>query len=339
MFSRVFVLGIAFVGSCFSVSAQSADAGSPLKLKVTGHTVIAGQAPTITYRTNRCDSDGNVYIPMYLGPEDPKPFVKVDSHGVVQQRFNTNYQDAASPADFTIDPSGTVFELYRDSKGNPTIAKFNSKGNVDSKIVLGEQFFPEGEFGVFKSGAIFVAVSEIKDRKRPFSAIFDVNGKLLKKITFEDDASVLDAINNHNESFVPSNQHYDSNAAIAFGTVTAGSDGNMYVLRHTVPAIIYAVSPSGEVVRRLKVDSGEPSLLPTALFERDGQLAVEFTRWSPVGDISSRIVVVSGSTGEVVNKFDADDSIGTTMLCFEPSNQFKFLGHAGKELLMKEVQP
>jgi len=55
-----------------------------------------------------------------------------------------------------------------------------------------------------------------------------------------------------------------------------GSDGNAYLLRATSPALIYVISANGEVVRKLRIDSPGPGLLPRHMKAAPGRLAISF---------------------------------------------------------------
>lgn len=245
----------------------------------------------------------------------------------------------SAPGKFNVNGDGEVFELYRDGKGRGTIAKFDGSGKNVAKIALDERFSPEGDFGIFKSGEILVAATEVGDRKKPFTAVFDKNGKMVKRVDFSDDTRILEAIKTHDEGFVRSDQDYHRNAAIGSGSVAYSSDGNLYVLRHTTPAIVYTVSPSGQVVNRFEVESGEPALVPYELFERDGQLAIVFGRRSQGGEIAARLMVVNAKTGESLRAFDAGDDLGVAVVCFEPPDQFTFVGSSEDKFALKRAKP
>ena len=55
------------------------------------------------------------------------------------------------------------------------------------------------------------------------------------------------------------------NRAIELGLMEAGNDGNLYLMRRLSPAILSAISPAGEVIRRFTVDPGEADYMPTGL--------------------------------------------------------------------------
>ena len=60
------------------------------------------------------------------------------------------------------------------------------------------------------------------------------------------------------------------------GRAEAGDDRNIYVMRKTSPAIVYAISPGGEVLRRFTVDPGDTSYSPFVMQVAGGRIAILF---------------------------------------------------------------
>jgi hypothetical protein len=122
---------------------------------------------------------------------------------------------------------------------------FKPDGSYKSRIKL-QPGFPwiPASIAVFANGSLLMTGQEFvhgKDSARePFTGIFSSDGNLMKRLSLADDD--------------PTN-----NRAVAWGQMAAAKDGNIYVTRWLSPAILYAVSPGGEVVRRITVDPGDPA--------------------------------------------------------------------------------
>jgi hypothetical protein len=314
-------------------------------LHLAGATPIIGQPSAMTFGPYSCDSKGNVFLGIYNGPDDPQSFIKVDKDGNIKGRF-------VPPADKDVEPGpravsdGEVYQLLRDSKkGQNFIVKYGDSGGIKTKVTIAEGFELQGSFSVFKSGEFLIAASNQPrgnaTRVKPFTGVFDSNGNLLKRIDFEDDAKIVKALENHDESFVPTpNQRYNHNFAVIHGTAVPAPDGNVYVLRATIPAIVYVISPAGVVVRRFTVDSGELELLPRGLFQGDGELAVVFTRLAtPNRDSVTRIKVINPATGDVTRSFDGGEHFKAGVVCFESPDMFTFLGIKDGKLALEHASP
>lgn len=59
-------------------------------------------------------------------------------------------------------------------------------------------------------------------------------------------------------------------------TMEAGADGNIYLMRWTAPAIFYAISPGGEVVRRFTVDPGDRNYRSVTMHISGSRIATLF---------------------------------------------------------------
>jgi hypothetical protein len=115
-----------------------------------------------------------------------------------------------------------------------------------------------------------------KDRLTPFTAVFAANGRLVKRINEpEDEEARLRS--------TPTIKHSRSNGAngitdfVSGGDVAAGPDGNVYLLHGTTSfALVYVISPAGDVVRKLRIDAGDPELGARSIKAYAGRLAIEF---------------------------------------------------------------
>jgi hypothetical protein len=109
----------------------------------------------------------------------------------------------------------------------------------------------------------------------PFTGIFSTSGTLLKEIKLEDDDGLHEmAINGDPRVTSPSNP--SANRAIDRSKMQPAADGNIYLMRWVAPAILYSISPGGEVIRRFTVDPGDANFMPTQMHISGNSIAIVF---------------------------------------------------------------
>ncbi len=235
---------------------------------------------TSFYPPFKCDSEGNVYF-----QNDPRaPAIqKFNSKGEPVALFrpapNTDKKlDIAGS--FAVAPGGDLYELVFPHELSRYVFTYKSDGTFKSAIKLDPGFpWMPSKLGVFPSGQMLIAGSEYdKDRGAamwPFSGIFAPDGSLLKEVKLEDDETLHDMAV-AGDARVSEHENPQGNRAVDLSQIEMAADGNGYLMRWTNPAIIYAISPGGEVLRRLKIDSGELAFYPRTLHIFQNRIAILF---------------------------------------------------------------
>jgi len=99
-----------------------------------------------------------------------------------------------------------------------------------------------------------------------------------------------------------------------YGDVAAGSDGNIYLLHETAsPALVYGISPTGEVLRKLRIEAGDPDLVARSIKFYAGRLAVEFDRWFDF-DTHQNVIKVTDLEGNSMADYRMRPVVGTHSL-------------------------
>ncbi len=99
----------------------------------------------------------------------------------------------------------------------------------------------------------------------------------------------------------------------------AASDGNVYLLRSTSPALVHVISPSGEIVRELKVETGDPALYPTGIRAAKGRLAIVFHRGRASTSVDG-ILKVTDFEGNPLTEYALKESwSGGPLACYTQS--------------------
>jgi len=230
----------------------------------------------------RCDNDGNLY--MKTEPFGVSGIRKLNPKGepvaLFQPSSVTDLQVAIAYY-FDRDSNGEVYQLA-DTKEPPTyVIIFKGDGSYKGKIKLDTDFlWHPAALAVFASSGNLLLTGQEYDQDRtaakwPFTGVFSSSGVLLKEITLEDGVAIhemgVKGDRHVTEARAPSNNH-----AVGFSQMQAADDGNVYLMRWLSPAIFYAISPSGEVVRRFKVDSGDDNYRPEAMHISGNRIAILF---------------------------------------------------------------
>jgi len=237
-----------------------------------------------------CDEAGNVYVRReeYDKPGQERarrPISKISSDGNLKESFrildafqNPQARGEVNSKCVFVTADGKVFQAG-DSQGEVFVVEFAPDGSVKTKTKLATA--PDTQswlLAVFKSGEYLLTATTGKDNLTPFTAVFAADGRLVKKIYEpEDEEARLKA---SPADWEPRPVGSVGGADfVRRGDVTAGSDGNVYLLHRTAsPALVYVISPAGEVLRKLRIDAGDSELLARSVKFYDGRLAIEFDR-------------------------------------------------------------
>jgi hypothetical protein len=121
------------------------------------------------------------------------------------------------------------------------------------------------------------------------------------------------------------------NRAISGSQVEVGPDGNVYLMRWTNPAVFYAISAGGEVVRRFVVYPGDSRYRPAAMHVYRNHIAVWFVQ-TEGDDGLMKIVDLEGHEGATFEEAKPDPKkpasrLGAAFACYnENPTRFLFVG-------------
>jgi hypothetical protein len=213
--------------------------------------------------------------PIWKISPDGKPvesFRVLDAFQDPQARGEVNGKGVFVTAD------GKVFQTA-DSQGEVFVVEFAPDGSVKAKTKLATASHTQSWIlAVFTSGEYLLTATTGEDNLTPFTAVFAANGKLVKKIYEPEDEEARQKASPADWQSRPIGSIGGSDF-VRRGDVTAGSDGNVYLLHRTAsPALVYVISPAGEVLRKLRIDAGDSELLARSIKFYAGRLAIEFDR-------------------------------------------------------------
>lgn len=282
----------------------------------------------------RCDSEHNIYLRLFHGrAADKEPLLKF-SNGGEQKATYSLADDSAFQGpgkgvlDFSVARDGTVYLLAATAFENELvnyIVPFSKDGKELPKIQIGEKF-KRDRFEVFDSGEFLITGTDLETELKPephaiYTAVFDVTGKLIRKIVLPEDASYEEAAKRGDIDFFDSGLAGGGNFAVERGMAARASDGNVYLMRWTVPAKVYAISQSGEVLRSFDVTSPLEGKKPASIHADGDRLAIQF---EGDGNDARSLVKVVGLRGEQYGTYDTS-GLGVAFACYVAPSQFTFL--------------
>jgi hypothetical protein len=274
-----------------------------------------------------CDANGNIYARKddgSLGREFMRaPVEKLRADGGTSGSFGLEGTGLDGHVEgFFVDSDGEVYLLAWahaiDQAGyHLYVVKFGAGGSLESKIQLDlSNRVLAGLIAVFKSGEILISG---RDKFTPYTGVFASSGKLIKEI-YEPEDEELRIRAQKGDPDVLANSNF-GNEAVERGGVVVGSDGNAYLMRHTSPALIYAISSHGEVIRKLRINTDG---LPQDIHSFAGGLVLWFTR---SGGSPLRIVDLEGNP---VANYGFPSGFAGTLACYAPPS-FTFFDTTSKD--------
>jgi hypothetical protein len=350
MFMHRLTVAMAFWILIPAVLGQVAPKAKPSRVlpqtaavRVTGHLV---SVETVTAPSEmaglirpplRCDDAGNIYLRTDSEPQSAihKLNSKGESIALYQATSSTMKVDVASY--FDVDADGReLYELVYPHEINRYVFVYGANGELKSSVKLEPGFpFMPSKLAAFASGQYLVSGLEYDRDKTaamwPFTGIFAADGRLLKEVALEDDQTLHDMAAS-GDARVANPGRPGSNRAVSGSEVEIGGDGNAYLMRWTNPAIFYAITPGGEVLRRFTVDTGLPGYEPAAMHVYKNRIAV----WLVDMQTGNSIMKIVDLEGHDIATYDeskagegkeTDGGLGAAFACYiENPTRFLFVG-------------
>ena len=266
-----------------------------------------------------CDGDGNLYARRHQPGDHAKgPVQQITSKGALMHSFRVEDPTLdLSIADFFLAPNDDLYiagwsTVSPNTGGRIYLAHFGRDGSLKSKTrLVSEEFFPSS-LAVFNSGEILLTGTQGSGDNKPFTAVFASNGTLISKVYPPEDEELSRKAEEGDPSAHEAGVY--GNSFVEMGGAVGGSDGNVYLMRRTSPALIYVISPKGNIIRTLRIDLGDAKLLPEDIQSANNRLAISFG--APAG---GRILKVVNLMGADVATYSIDESLSIgTFACYSP---------------------
>jgi len=267
------------------------------------------------------------------------PIGRISPRGELKAQYRISDAGAdLQGGDFFVSSEGDVYQAaWRAGTWDEWIVSYGKDGTYKSKTKIDEKISPHA-FAVFSSGSFILTGLEEEgppgDRTKTlaFTGLYDSSGKLLRRIKLPNDKLIADGVSKRDTDFTGTATI--TNIPVVNGRVVSGSDGNVYIMRRTKPATIYGISPSGEVVKTIRLEADPKLPEPFFLQAREGGLVVGF---QSSGVRSPTLIKVVDFDGNVMSTFDVDPSLGAAFTCFESPNKATFLTMRDRALTIVEA--
>src|SRR5713101_4935689 len=257
----------------------SSVSGSTIALHASSTMNVASEMGGEFMSPSKCDADGNLYV-RKLAVDRPLlgPVVKIDPDGKRFALFDPaafsqlalDRADAFSPAS-----DGGMYQIAQSGVLKPRIfvLHFSSDGSPSSPTRL-DADFEVYTFAAFADGNFLVSgvrrdVQNKNDRGRNFTAVFSADGRELAQLTFQQSQgtakteSKASAGASQNEAAKAGQKQIQRDAEksapmLDLADAEVGSDGNLYVMRGSSPALVYVIASSGKIMKTIKIGAPQP---------------------------------------------------------------------------------
>lgn len=370
-------------GCAILLTAQALPDQQPPQLspRVRSTRPVPGQEAEGFLQPIKCDARGNIYVRLG-GSFMTTPVARIARDGSSVKRFSLadapRFDRHDTFSDFAVDLRGNVYLITtrlasregtrRDEaeQFEQVIVAFDSDGKYSSTVKL-EALLKLEHLAVFPSGEFFVygekanmGEGHLVPTGRPFTAIFDRQGRLIKELALADDIEGESKSAMTDPLQVPPAERQslesggetraggktkqklsatDFGIALSLGKAVPAENGNIYLMRATRDPIFYAIAPNGSVVHQFVVAAPEGATRPISFHIGGGRIVVMFMESGPRGSFKShRFVVANAETGEALYQFAGPRELGGGFACYTP-NGMVFLGDDGHQLVLRETYP
>jgi hypothetical protein len=322
-----------------------AVAGSTIALRASSTMSVASEMGGAFLNHSKCDADGNLYIPKYARDRPLLgPVVKIDPDGKRSALFDpAAFTQLGLDRAYGFSPAsdGGMYQVAQSGVVKPRIyvLHFSSDGSPSSSTLL-EADFEVYTFAAFAEGNFLVSgvkrdLQNKTDHGHNFTAVFSADGRELAQLSFQEPQ----------ESAIAQTRKANTGEAqkpaptLDLAEAEAGSDGNLYVMRFSSPALVYVIAPSGKIMKTIKVASALADALPSAFHVSGNQMALSF--WNEEKQ-SQSVVVADAQTGRKIASYADPGGLGPSFACYSANDgvfTFLNLGEGNAlEVIRAEVQ-
>lgn len=335
MRSQSLLLVASVCGLCTAFWGQQEAVAPPVNIKTT-KVELPLSHPTQMIDKTGCDSDGNIYARVWAGDGSGTarlPVQEITPDGMLARNFRVTgtSQNTDLAKGFFVSDLGDVYQAARMANG-VYIVRFAKDGSVKSTVKLEAdlRLVDPWQLAVFKAGEYMLSGLSGEDHRTPYTAVFEANGKLVKQIYEPEDEEARRKAENGDTAYTLSNA---GNRFVGFGDVASGSDGNVYLLRSTSPALVYVVSQAGQVVRKLHIDSGSPDLIAGNIKLHADRVAIGFTG-------PRNLVMVTDLEGKTIASYAVDrhKPDWPALACYDGEGFTFVTAYAEKELYLLKAK-
>jgi outer membrane protein assembly factor BamB len=281
---------------------------------------------------SKCDDSGNIYVRVpdkEVAGRKPKnsqsPVYKIAPSGSVLRSFKVfELSPDLTAIPFFVTGDGQVYMGAWDTDYGVYIVSFGT-GSPGQKVRLDSDYFLPYQMAVFKTGEILLSGLAGQRIQSVFTGLFDATGKLLKKIHEPEDEEARLKAEAGEYDFVPPGTPGSGNYFAIKGDAALGPDGNVYLLRST--GLIYVISHTGEVLRKMRIAPPEPGMVAWALKAAQDKLAVVFL----YRGFATGAITIVDYNGRVIATRTDPSTPAASLACYVSEGGSEGFAYAGRK--------
>ncbi len=297
--------------------------------------------PTWMIESAKCDDAGNIYT--RRGDQEmsgaatllaPIRELSPDLRPVATFRMTNLLADGLKSEGRTgfVDNNGRVYVVTSNQR-EVYVVEFARQGSVKARTKLDLDSYVEvSGLAVFRSGGYLLVGQTGKNLRTPFEAVFRKDGRLLKRIYEPEDEEARQKAELGDSKYILAGLQVGNKFAASVDAA-AGSDGNIYLLHTaTSPALVYVVSPTGDVLRKLRIDAGKSGVEASSIHSFAGRLAIEFN-FGPKHD--KNLIRVIDPEGKPIANYEvtvAGLASSPSLACYSSEGFTMISGYAAQSL-------
>lgn len=327
-----------------ALCAQQVATSPTVNLKPTSKVELPLSSSMEMIERVKCDAAGNIYarplnVASHSSSDEARiPLVEITREGKLATTFQASapgLEDAVTGHVF-LHADGRVYQLV-----GSLVVEFAKDGSVKSRTrpQTGADVNLR-HLAVFKSGRFLLTGETDGDRNTPFAAVFEPDGRLVKKIYEPEDEYARGRAKAGDSEYANyvAGRSLGNNFA-GRGDVTVGDDGNAYLMHGASPTIVYVISPAGEVLRKFRVASSEPGRAAWSIKSYGNRLAFSY----PVGEhLEIQVTDLEGNPvgAYAINPKSKPDVVDTLDLACYNANGFTLVSvEASGNLYLLNAKP
>lgn len=262
-----------------------------------------------------CDDAGDLYF-QPSGKADSAIFKlsQPDESNSRMFQIPSEGSESDSLIDYTVTPSGALYVLAQDVKQKFHVYSFEPDGGVKHNVKLETPDYALlVDFAVFDNDTILGTGYYQRDAPgtlhgKSYAVLFDQSGQLLKDMTSR---FSLDATSS------------DQTGPLNHISIRPGKDGNLYLLGSSA---VLVISPSGEIIRRIKFVKPDPATAAVGLEVADGLVSIELGDKPAAGKpVRPRYLVLDATSGKEYGYFAPPEEVKGKLGRFSREEGFIFV--------------
>jgi hypothetical protein len=302
---------LAVVSALLALASQVC-LGQELQQNKTIHSDVFASAISVPAK---CDFDGNLLVRVHqeeIGSDSPILKVASDGHVLLSIRLDNKpeYKDWRV-LDFAAGFVSEVFVLVSDKDRQVHVLRFDSDAKLEADNILPIELQPTRLAAFSSTDTLLISgFKVVENSKQPMVGIINLSGDHFREIAVD----AVDSIE------VGAEKERAIRDSIAGSVIEASDDGRAWLMRRSSTGLVYSVTASGTIDKRMQLSPPAGSYL-SQIKVSHGKLIAKFVRNKPDSNLIDRVIldVIDPATSRTEGEFwHSQSSIGSVLACAEP---------------------